>query len=385
MNCVRRDRCLALRLSDRRRAYEAAVTEHDSREPTTEALEDDDAGRTALFVGPVGRPDEYQLVGRGARGGEGIVWRAWYRNTLPLPIDVAVKQLLAPGDRQPAEWPSASLIDSWYEQLRLLQAVHLDHVAAYRELFAGWPPHQSADAHDEPPSCARSWYLVMEWIDGPTLDAIVASRQVSLPERLRLVVDIAKAVDDLHSGEKTYGMPVLHRDIKPANIVVHPSRGAVLVDLGLLRVEQAAMTEMPRWTSPYLAPELHANKSSSSRSSDVWSLAATAFFALTGQHPSPMNPDHMRSQLRHAGARRLPAISTPQRNRVGARTPGHAGSPACCARTQRVGASWKSLSRRRVRTTSVPRTLGRLPSRRDATRGGDALGSLSSPHSWRSG
>jgi serine/threonine-protein kinase len=288
-------------------ASDAGAGERGKQEPVTEALADDEGHGTDLFVGPVERPDEYRLVGQGARGGEGIVWRAWYRGTLPLPVEVAVKQFLAPAGEPVSDWPSPRTVDRWYEQLRLLQAVNIDHVAAYRELFAGSLPHPAGRATGDARAASHSWYLVMEWIDGPTLDTVVAAGELSLSERVRLVGEIAQAVDRLHSGASTHGMPVLHRDIKPGNIVVHPTRGAVLVDFGLLRVvEDDVMTEVPRWTGAYLAPEVHANKASASRASDVWSIAATAFFVLTGEHPSPMDPARMSAQLRTSLAGRVP-------------------------------------------------------------------------------
>ena len=60
---------------------------------------------------------------------------------------------------------------------------------------------------------------------------------------------------------------------------------------------RAILTEIPAWTGPYLAPEVHMDKTRTSRASDMWALAGTAFFALTGEHPSPGEPDRMRGQL----------------------------------------------------------------------------------------
>src|SRR5262249_14410131 len=213
-----------------------------------------------------------------------------------------------------SEWPPRELIDRWFAQLRLLQLVRDDHVVGYREIFVGWPPHAATgDAGSyfaEPPAELRTWYLVMEWVDGSTFHQLVSDGQLSLLARVDVIVEIAAAVDLLHSGASTQGMSLLHRDIKPGNIIVSPGRGAVLVDFGLLRVEEPVMTELPMWTGPYLAPEVHADKARSSRASDSWSLAATAFFALTEQHPSPMDCGVMRDQLRSSLEGR---ISAPER------------------------------------------------------------------------
>jgi len=139
----------------------------------------------------------------------------------------------------------------------------------------------------------------MDWVEGPSLHELVRKNPgaIDLPQRLGLIAQIAEAVDHLHSGSQTAGMTLLHRDIKPGNVIIHPTRGAVLVDYGLLRVEEPNLTEVPAWTGPYLAPEVHADKTRTSKASDVWAVAATAFFAVTGEHPSPFDAPHMRQQL----------------------------------------------------------------------------------------
>ena len=74
----------------------------------------------------------------------------------------------------------------------------------------------------------------------------------------------------------------------------------MLVDYGLVRAEEPTITEIPAWTAPYLAREVHIDKTRTSRASDMWALAATAFFALTGKQPDPFDTDLMRTQLQSA-------------------------------------------------------------------------------------
>lgn len=252
------------------------------------------------FVGPEERPDEYELIDSGHKGGEGIVFRGRYLGTLPKPVTFAIKQLLPPPGLNPSDWPDQRLVERWNEQLKLLHLVHHEHLVGYRALFWGWPPHPASTCTGTPPRELRTWYLVMDWVDGPSLHDVVRSNLVPISERGLIVADVADAVDHLHSGADTAGMALLHRDIKPGNVLVHPSRGAVLVDYGLLRVEEPTLTEIPAWTGPYLAPEVHADKTRCSRASDLWSVAATAFFAITGDHPTPFDAPHMRLQLEEA-------------------------------------------------------------------------------------
>lgn len=251
----------------------------------------------ALFVGSVDAPDEYELTGSSHKGGEGVVFRARYRGSLPRAVPFAVKQLVAPPGIDPAPWPPPPLVDRWREQLKLLHLVHHEHLVGYRELIHGWPPHPRESCSGAPPDELRTWYLVMEWIDGVSLHELVRDGGTGLGQRLGYIAQIAAAVDYLHSGIDTAGMTLLHRDIKPGNVIVNNERGAVLVDYGLLRVEEPMLTELPAWTGPYLAPEVHANKTLSSSASDMWSIAATAFFAVTAEQPSPFDPASMQRQL----------------------------------------------------------------------------------------
>lgn len=249
------------------------------------------------FVGSIRRPDEYQLLGDGRRGGEGITWCARFQGGLPQPVNFAVKQLLAPRGRTPDDWPEPAQLDRWNQQLKLLYLVRHDHLVSYKEFFDGWPPHPAGSCLNEPPASLRTWYLAMDWVDGANLLEVVEDGRVGLTERMRYIVEIADALEYLHSGAQTQGMALLHRDVTPSNVIVNPERGPVLVDFGLLRVEEPTVTELPAWTGAYLAPEVHGDKTRSSRASDLWALAGTTFFAITGEHPSPFDAELMRRQL----------------------------------------------------------------------------------------
>jgi serine/threonine protein kinase len=248
-----------------------------------------------LYVGPVGRPDEYLLVGKSRRGGEGIVWKAHYQIGLPSPIQFAVKRLVPPAGFGATDWPSGWLSDRWNQQLKLLHVINHPHLAGYKELFCGWPPHPMGTTTGEPPPELRAWYLVMSWEEGPNLSKVITSQEVPLAQRIEYVVQIAQALEYLHSGAATNGMGLLHRDVKPSNIIISDMRGAVLVDFGLLRVADSNMTEIHAATGNYLAPEVHADRTKTSRASDLWALAGVAYYVVTGEDPSPFDPPGLMS------------------------------------------------------------------------------------------
>ncbi|GEM_PF-998647 len=146
-------------------------------------------------------------------------------------------------------------------------------------------------------------FFAMEYIDGPTLDALVR-QQGALPIGLacEMLHQAAKALQYAH--EK--GM--VHRDIKPANFLIprqaiaealanpnrHPQPALVkVVDFGLARVssvstEHTLVLQNEKsfvGTPDYVAPEQARNVHSVDIRSDLYSLGCTFYFALTGQKP----------------------------------------------------------------------------------------------------
>jgi len=76
-------------------------------------------------------------------------------------------------------------------------------------------------------------YLVMEYIEGESLDARLRRGSLAMPELLKIATEIAGALDYAHC----HGL--VHRDLKPGNIML-TERGAKLVDFGLARLRQQA-------------------------------------------------------------------------------------------------------------------------------------------------
>ena len=271
-----------------------------------------------FYVGTFERPDDYEVLHQAHRGAEGVVWRACYRGKLPWPVELAIKQLFtSPAVLTGAEGDDGHshrdlrLVDRWNEQLKLLHLIHHKHLVRYQELFKGWPPHPPRTCMGEPPEELETWYFAMEWIEGSSLHNMIRHGEMSFEQRVQTIFELAQAVEHLHSGEQTAGLALLHRDIKPGNVIVSPGRGAVLVDYGLLRVEEPGlMTEIKSWTDPYLAPEVHLDKRLTSKASDIWAVAATAFFALTEKHPAP-NPLETEMMERELETALRPKVARP--------------------------------------------------------------------------
>lgn len=126
-------------------------------------------------------------------------------------------------------------------------------------------------------------YLVMEWVDGVTLDAWVEREQPPLDRRLDLWLDIAGAVGYAHRNL------VIHRDLKPSNVLVGRDGVAKLVDFGIAKLiaegrGQEAATETLRLTPLYASPEQLRGQAVTT-AADVYGLGLLLCELATGAHP----------------------------------------------------------------------------------------------------
>ena len=184
-------------------------------------------------------------------------------------------------------------------------------------------------------------FLVMEFIEGSDLAELMKQRKVPFPltDVLRWADELLDALEYLHAQEP----PVLHRDIKPPNIKLTPGGKVLLLDFGLAKGAPSHTASGPASSvhgfSHNFAPLEQMEGSGTSPRSDLYSLAATLYFLLTGirppdavtraiasikEQPDPLRPAHLvqpqvpaavgqilhramaqNPSLRHASAREL--------------------------------------------------------------------------------
>jgi hypothetical protein len=128
-------------------------------------------------------------------------------------------------------------------------------------------------------------YLVMELVDGPSLQAALRSRRQPLAptEAVALIAPLAEALDYAHQ----HG--VIHRDIKPSNILLAGGQldAPVLSDFGVARMVDATVATQAGamlGTPAYMAPEQGEGQPGDERS-DVYALGVILYELLTGQPP----------------------------------------------------------------------------------------------------
>jgi TPR repeat protein/tRNA A-37 threonylcarbamoyl transferase component Bud32 len=122
-------------------------------------------------------------------------------------------------------------------------------------------------------------YLAMEFVQGSSLDRILASgNPPPLPNLLDILRQVADALDYAHR------QGVIHRDVKPGNILVREDGKIKITDFGIARIVSETLTQanMTMGTIAYMSPEQLQGSRVDGRA-DQYSLAAMIFRIVTGR------------------------------------------------------------------------------------------------------
>ncbi|WP_290869690.1 serine/threonine-protein kinase [Hamadaea sp.] len=216
------------------------------------------SGVQALRPGDVVEIAGYKLLGRLGQGGMGTVYLA----------ESSTGQQVA---------------------LKVIQD-HLLDKPEFRTRFSGEveraknvPPFCTAEVIDADPEHEPP-YLVVEYVDGPTLAEIVReSGPLSGAALHSLGIGMATALTAIHNSG------VIHRDLKPANVLL-PRGGVKVIDFGLARGSadgtQLTQTDQVMGTIPYIAPErLGPMDRVVTPAADVFAWGAVMVYAATGRTP----------------------------------------------------------------------------------------------------
>ena len=199
---------------------------------------------------------QFELRSKVASGGMGTVYRAW---------DVTLERLVAVKLMKKELVNDAQALESFYREARAcarLNHTNIVHIYTFDE----WQGER---------------YLVMELADRGSLDARIEKLH-ALPELdvLDVGIKIASALDMALKHD------LLHRDIKPGNILFDADHEPKLIDFGLARkadVEQESHDMI--WGTPYYVAPEKIKRDPETFLSDMYSLGATLYHAITGYVP----------------------------------------------------------------------------------------------------
>ncbi|HET9219486.1 MAG TPA: protein kinase [Terriglobia bacterium] len=212
----------------------------------------------------VGRQlSHYRVCALVGAGGMGAVWKA--RDT-KLDRDVAIKTF---AERL---GPLKDPLARFEREARLLASLNHPNIA----IIHGFEEDQGIR------------FLVLEFIDGETLDDRLRRGAIPLEESLRLARQITEALDAAH--EKG----VIHRDLKPANIKINGEGIVKVLDFGLAKALEVVDSPLPNveatdermivGTAAYMAPEQLAGRKVDKRA-DIWAFGVVLYEMVTGSRP----------------------------------------------------------------------------------------------------
>jgi len=123
-------------------------------------------------------------------------------------------------------------------------------------------------------------FIVMEYLDGEELTAIIAKRRTALDVKLRMMIDVCEGLAYAHVKG------LVHRDIKPANIFVTKQQHVKILDFGLARGLESDLTRTGNvvGTPSYMAPEQIRGEPIDQRA-DIFAAGVVLYELLSGRKP----------------------------------------------------------------------------------------------------
>ena len=231
---------------------------------------------TALAAGTKLQGGKYVIEKALGQGGFGITYKA---NNASLGIPVVVKEFHPQGASRAGTSmrPPGTLSQQEFSQAR---ASFADEAKVVAQLTLNNPNPFIVRVYDVFTENDTEYYT-MEFLDGKPLQSLVEKNgPLSEAQVLEVARQLGGALQEVHQAG------LLHRDVKPDNVMM-VARGAVLIDFGSARAIAAGGRQSVIVTPGYAPLEQYASEAKRGPFTDVYAMAGTLFFALTGQPPIP--------------------------------------------------------------------------------------------------
>ena len=215
--------------------------------------------------------DRYQIEGLLGRGGLGTVYKA---GDLRLPGKEWAVKGMTEASLEPAE--RAAAVQNFEREAHLLAQLQHPNLPQVADFF------EDGDSGRH--------YLVMDFIEGQTLEELLLRQGSPFPETVinEWTFQLCDVLGYLHAQNP----PIIFRDLKPSNIIIEPSGQLKLIDFGIARFFKGDRSSDTQTfgTFGYAPPEQYGLGQTDARS-DIYGLGVTLLRLSTGYDPAvdPLN------------------------------------------------------------------------------------------------
>lgn len=196
-------------------------------------------------------------------GGMGSVYRARDMHFPNVTKLVAVKEMI---NTAPDPLVRDTIVQNFEREANLLATLHHPSIPRIYDYF----------------TIESRSYLVIEFIHGKDLEAIINDTNSFLPESqvLSWAIELCDVLDYLHQHKPD---PIIFRDMKPSNVMINHNGDVILVDFGIAKTFQSGIKGTMIGTEGYSPPEQY--RGEATPSADIYALGATIHHALTRRDP----------------------------------------------------------------------------------------------------
>jgi serine/threonine protein kinase len=231
------------------------------------------AGGLHLKAGTVVGAGRYRLDGTLGRGGFGLTYKGFDRQENRV---VAIKELFLDGSvrRELRVIPPSSVKPTDFDAARVSFLNEARTMARFS--------HSSIVGVLDTFEDNNTAYMVMEFVEGESLgDRLIRTKSLEPAEVERIGIAVSEGLAIVHSAN------LLHRDIKPDNILLRNDGRVMLIDFGSARdFNLGQQVQHTRLVTPGYAPlEQYQSQGRFGPYTDIYSLGATLYHALTGTLP----------------------------------------------------------------------------------------------------
>ena len=213
------------------------------------------------FIGP------YKIEKEMGRGGMGIVYKVHHPDLdFPLALKILMQRDANNSDTDSDE----DIRNRFFREIDLASKLRHPNIVGIHDVgsYNGTP------------------YYTMDYIEGQTLEHLINNnKNLSQEYILQILEKVASGLASAHRAG------IIHRDIKPSNIMIDQNNHPYLMDFGIAKCRDKMFKKLTKTgaimgTPDYMPPEqAKGDNEQVSFASDVYSLGATMYFALTGKTP----------------------------------------------------------------------------------------------------